>query len=124
MRLLNCPAPLTVAGKTAESSRTSFGVRAYYDGHLGSKVFRPEVRLAWQHEFGATGYSITSNFATLGGTPFTVSGTTIGRDSLLASAGFTILWNDRLSTFVYYDGQFGGQNYESHNVSAGVRLQF
>ena len=117
-------APLTVASRSEESSRSSLGVRAYYDGHIGSKVFRPEVRLAWQHEFGATGYSLTSSFATLGGTPFAVSGTTIGRDSLLASAGFVILWNDRLSTFVYYDGQFGGQNYESHNVSAGFRLQF
>ncbi|MCX6979269.1 MAG: autotransporter domain-containing protein [Verrucomicrobia bacterium] len=116
-------APLTVASRSEESSRASLGVRAYYDGHIGSKVFRPEVRLAWQHEFGATGYSLTSSFATLGGNPFTVAGTTIGRDSLLASAGFTILWNDRLSTFVYYDGQIG-QNYESHNVSAGVRLQF
>jgi uncharacterized protein with beta-barrel porin domain len=68
--------------------------------------------------------SLTSSFATLGGSPFTVSGTTIGRDSLLASAGFTILWNARVSTFVYYDGQFGTQNYGSHNVSAGVRIQF
>ena len=117
-------APLTVAGRSEESSRTSLGVRAYYDGHIGSKVFRPEVRLAWQHEFGATGYSLTSSFATLGGSPFIVSGTTIGRDSLLASAGFVIMWNDRLSTFVYYDGQFGSQNFDSHNVSAGMRLQF
>ena len=117
-------APLTVAGRSEESSRTSLGVRAYYDGRIGSKVFRPEVRLAWQHEFGATGYSLTSSFATLGGSPFIVSGTTIGRDSLLASAGFVIMWNDRLSTFVYYDGQFGSQNFDSHNVSAGMRLQF
>ena len=53
-----------------------------------------------------------------------MSGTTIGRDSLLASAGFAILWNDRLSTFIYHDCQFGGQNYESRNVSGGFRLQF
>ncbi len=116
-------APLTIAGNTTESQRSSLGVRAYYDGHIGSKIFRPELRVAWQHEFGATGSSITSNFATLGGTPFTVAGTTVGRDSVLASAGFVIVWNDLLSTFVYYDGQFG-QNLQSNNVSGGFRLQF
>ena len=117
-------APLTIAGKSSESIRTSVGVRAYYEGKIGSVGFRPEVRLAWQHESGATGNNLTSNFATLGGRPFTVAGTTVGRDSIVASAGFIILWNDRLGTYVYYDGNFGAKNQESHNISAGVRLQF
>ncbi len=117
-------APLTIQGKSSESLRTSVGVRAYYEGKIGSVGFRPEVRLAWQHEAGATGNNLTSNFATLGGRPFTVAGTTVGRDSLVASAGFIILWNDRLATYVYYDGNFGAKNQESHNISAGVRLQF
>ena len=113
-----------MAGQRADSQRTSLGVRASYDAHVGRVVIRPEVRLAWQHEYGSTGYSITSNFATLGGNPFTVFGTTVGRDSMLASAGFIVMWNDRFGTYVYYDGQFGGQNLESHNVSGGFRLQF
>ena len=117
-------APLNVGGKSFDSSRTALGIRAIYDGHIGRVGFRPEVRLAWQHEFGASAYSITSNFATLGGNPFTVTGPVTGRDSLLASAGFMILWNDRFGTYVYYDGNIGGQNYESHNVSGGFRLQF
>ncbi len=117
-------APLTIASKSSESIRTNVGIRAYYDGHIGKVGFRPEVRLAWQHEAGAAGNNLTSNFATLGGAPFTVAGTTVGRDSLLASAGFIIMWNDRLGTYVYYDGQFGASNQESHSVSGGFRLQF
>ena len=117
-------APLAVSGRSADSSRTSLGIRASYEGHIGSAIIRPEVRLAWQHEFGATSYAITSRFATLGGNPFTVTGTTVGRDSVLASAGFIIMWNERLGTYLYYDGQIGAQNLESHNISGGVRFQF
>ena len=117
-------APLRVAGQTAESSRTSLGVRAYYDAHVRGIVIRPEARLAWQHEFGDNGFSITSNFATLGGNAFTVNGPVTGRDSLLMSAGVTILWNERFATYVNYDGEVGRTNYESHSISGGVRLRF
>ncbi|MEO6739624.1 MAG: autotransporter domain-containing protein, partial [Chthoniobacteraceae bacterium] len=117
-------APLTIASKSTDSQRTQLGVRATYDAHVGRVLIRPEMRLAWQHEFGSAGYALTSNFATIGGNAFTVAGTTVGRDSLLASAGFIVMWNDRFGTYVYYDGQFGGSNLESHNVSGGFRLQF
>ncbi|MEO6787839.1 MAG: autotransporter outer membrane beta-barrel domain-containing protein, partial [Chthoniobacteraceae bacterium] len=117
-------APLTVSGKSAESQRSALGVRAYYDAHVGHVTLRPELRLAWQHEYGATGYSLTSRFATLGGNAFSVSGTTIGRDSLLATAGLAILWSDKFSTFVYYDGELLRTNYSSNNVSAGFRWRF
>jgi len=118
-------APLSVGSRTAESSRTSFGVRAYYDAKLsGGIVFRPEARFAWQHEFGDSSYSITSRFVTLGGNPFTVSGPVVGRDSLLISAGFSILWTPSFATYVYYDGEVGRSNFDSHNISGGFRLQF
>ena len=117
-------APLSVNGQTAESSRTALGIRAFYDAHVGRVIVRPEARLSWQHEFGDNGFAITSRFATLGGNPFTVTGAPIGRDSLLIGAGFSILWNDRFSTYVYYDGEVGRSNYDSHNVSGGFRLQF
>jgi fibronectin-binding autotransporter adhesin len=117
-------APLTVHGQSAESSRTALGARAYYDAHAGGFIIRPEVKLAWQHEFGTTAYSLTSNFATLGGNAFTVSGPAIGRDSLLASAGVSFLFNDRFAFYVYYDGEIARTNYSSNNVSGGFRLQF
>jgi outer membrane autotransporter protein len=82
------------------------------------------VKLAWQHEFGSTAYSITSNFATLGGNAFTVSGPAIGRDSLLVGAGVSFLFNDKFAFYVYYDGELARTNYSSNNVSGGFRLQF
>ena len=117
-------APLSVQPKNEESLRTTLGFRASYDVKIGRAILRPEVRGAWQHEFGETSYSLTSSFATLGGSPFTVFGPATGRDSLLVGAGFSILWSDRLSTYVYYDGELLRTNYSSNNVSAGARWRF
>ncbi len=116
--------PLAIAGQTTESSRTSFGVHATYDLQVGKVIVRPEARLSWQHEFGATTSSITSRFANVGGNPFTVSGPKIGRDSLLVGAGASVQWSPRVATYVYYDGEIGRSNYNSHSVSAGFRIQF
>ena len=117
-------APLSVIGKNAESTRSALGIRATFDAKMGGTILRPEVRASWQHEFGDTSYSLNSSFATLGGSAFSSSGPEIGRDSLLVGAGLSVLWNERLSTYVFYDGELLRQNYSSHNISAGVRVRF
>ena len=117
-------APLAVAGHNGESTRTAVGVRAFYDAPVGGVTVRPEVRVAWQHEYSETSYALTSSFATLGGNAFTVSGPNIGRDSLLVGAGVTVVWNNLLSTFIAYDGELARTNYESHSVSGGVKVAF
>jgi outer membrane autotransporter protein len=84
----------------------------------------PQVNAAWQHEFGATAYSVVSGFATGAGNNFTVTGPDIGRDSLLVGAGATVILSERVSTYLFYDGEVARTNYHSHNVSGGVRIAF
>jgi autotransporter-associated beta strand protein len=117
-------APLSFLRKSAESLRSAVGIRASYDIKAGNTIIRPEVRASWQHEFGDTTYSLESTFATLGGSAFTAFGPTTGRDSLLVRAGFSILWNDRFSTYAYYDAELLRTNYSSNNVSVGFRWRF
>jgi outer membrane autotransporter protein len=117
-------APLAYPSQNAESFRTAFGARASYDWKIGPAHVIPELRLAWQHEFGDTDYSLVSSFASGAGNSFTVSGPEIGRDSMLIGAGFAIHWNDRISTYAYYDGELFRTNYLSNNISAGFRLTF
>jgi autotransporter-associated beta strand protein len=117
-------APLTLSDQHVDSIRTAFGMKASYDWHVGRIIIRPELRAAWQHEYGDSAYSITARFASGAGTSFSVSSPTIGRDSLLLGAGFAVQWNDRISTYVYYDGELARTNYESNNVTAGVRITF
>jgi outer membrane autotransporter protein len=99
-------------------------MKACYDWKVGNVLLRPELRAAWQHEYGLSAYPIIASFANGAGSGFTVSGLKIGRDSLLLGAGVAVLWNDRISTYIYYDGELGRTNYDSHNVSAGVRVTF
>lgn len=117
-------APLRFKSQGQDSLRTSLGMKASYDWKVGGVVIRPEVRAAWQHEFGDDSYALDSSFNNGNGDLFTVNGPVIGRDSLLLGAGFAILWNERTSTYVYYDGELGRTNYNSHNVSGGVRVSF
>jgi outer membrane autotransporter protein len=117
-------APLSVQARNAESLRSALGFHASFDAKVGRAFIRPELRAAWQHEFGDTSYSFTSTFATLGGAPFTVSGPATGRDSLLLGAGFSIRWNERFAIFAYYDSELLRTNYTTNNVSGGFRCQF
>ncbi len=117
-------APLSIRNASSESSRTTVGFRATWDAVIVGRRIRPEVRAAWQHEFGDVAHQLTSTFATLGGSPFTVTGPITGRDSLLIGGGVTIQWSDRFATYFNYDGEIGRRNYESHSVSGGFRIQF
>jgi outer membrane autotransporter protein len=117
-------APLTFPDQNADSNRTALGAKVSYDWHVGHVVVKPEVRAAWQHEFGDTEYSIVSRFANGAGNSFTVNGPEIGRDSLLIGAGAAVLLNDRVSVYAYYDGELARTNYSSNNVSAGLRVSF
>ena len=118
-------APLKYNSQNGESLRTALGVKASYDWHTASGVvIRPEARASWQHEFGDSSFALDSRFASGAGNTFTVHGPQIGDDSLLVGAGLAVLWNERTSTYVYYDGELVRTNYNSHNVSGGVRLSF
>jgi len=58
------------------------------------------------------------------GNSFTVFGPKIGRDSLLIGVGATVILSERVSSYIYYDGEFARTNYLSNNVFGGVRVTF
>jgi autotransporter-associated beta strand protein len=115
-------APLRFPTQHQDSLRTAFGMKASYDWKVGGVIVKPELRAAWQHEYGDSSYAMESSFQS--GGAFTVNGPLIGRDSLLVGAGFAVMWNERTSTYVYYDGELGRTRYDSQNVSGGIRLSF
>ncbi|EDY19991.1 outer membrane autotransporter barrel domain protein [Chthoniobacter flavus Ellin428] len=117
-------APLRIDSQGQESIRTAFGMKASYDWKVGGLLIKPELRAAWQHEYGDSAYALNSSFADGNAGNFTVWGPRIGRDSFLLGAGFAIQLSDRLSTYFYYDGELGRTRYDSHSVTGGVRLAF
>jgi outer membrane autotransporter protein len=117
-------APLKFADQSVDSIRTALGIKASYDLKIGGVLIRPEIRASWQHEYDDTAYSIVASFANGAGNSFSVVGPKIGRDSLLIGAGVAVLWNDRISTYIYYDGELARTNYDSQGVTAGMRITF
>jgi autotransporter-associated beta strand protein len=117
-------APLTYPDQGTDSWTTALGVKSHYDWQVGHVLIRPELSVAWQHEYGDNAYSILAGFANGAGTTFTVTGPPIGRDSLLLGAGVAILWSDRITTYVYYDGDLARTNYQSNSVTGGIRITF
>jgi outer membrane autotransporter protein len=84
----------------------------------------PTARVSWQHEFGEISYALDSSLASGAGGLFTVQGPRLGRDSLLLSAGLSVQWNDRVTTYAYFHGEEFRENYNSQNVSAGMAIGF
>jgi autotransporter-associated beta strand protein len=117
-------APLTFPNQNTQSELTAFGGKATYEWKIGQITVLPQISTAWQHEYGATAYSVIASFANGAGNSFSVEGPPIGRDSILVGAGASVILSDRVSTYLYYDGEFARTNYLSNNVSGGVRLSF
>ena len=117
-------APLHIEDQSEDSIRGTTGIRLAYDFKVGRAIVRPEVRAAWQHEYGDQAYPIDARLASGAGGVFTVHGPEIGRDSALVDAGLSILWNSRVSTYVYYDGVLGRSNYDNNAVSGGLGVSF
>ena len=117
-------APLNIHGGKGESLRTALGFKASYDWKVGGVLIKPEIRAAWQHEYGDSAYALNSSFAGGTGNSFLVNGPQLGRDSALLGAGFAIQFTDRISTYLYYDGELGRKNYQSTSVTAGCRVAF
>jgi outer membrane autotransporter protein len=117
-------APLHIAARNAESVRSAFGFKASYDWRVGGVIVKPEIRAAWQHEFGDSSYGLDASFANGAGGRFLVNGPELGRDSLLLGAGLAVQLNDRFATYAYYDGELGRTRSDRHAVSGGVRIAF
>jgi len=95
-----------------------------YDWKIGHVTVIPEFRATWVHEYGDTAFSIVAGFASGAGNNFTVTSAETGRDSLAIGAGVSVIWNERVSTYVYYDGEVARTNYQYNAVTGGVRIAF
>ena len=117
-------APLDFPDQHQESITSVLGAKAIYDWKFGSILFRPELRLGWQHEYSDAIFGIDSRLGDGAGPGFRVHGPATGRDSLILGAGFALLFSERVSTYLYYDGELARANYEANAVSGGFRISF
>ena len=117
-------APLAIHSGSAESLRSDFGFRAFYQWQIGKILVEPSLKAAWEHEYNYSALPITAGFAGIPGPSATFFGPNEGHDSAVVSAGVSAQWTPAISTYVNYDGQLGRGNYDSNAVTGGVRISF
>jgi outer membrane autotransporter protein len=83
----------------------------------------PEVRVGWSHEFLDASQTLTAQLAGTAASPFTVVGTSFGRDSAVVGVGVSHEFAPGASFFVDYDGQFTG-SFNQNSGSVGIRVRF
>ncbi len=118
--------PLHFPDQNQNAYRSNLGLRIAHEQVMkpgeGLTVV-PEVRAAWRHDFGGTSYAIDSNFVGCDDT-FTVHGPYIGTDSAVVDIGLTAYCTQQLSAYIFYQGQFGRDNYNNNAISGGLRFAF
>ena len=117
-------APMRVAAQHEESFRSTLGMKAAYEWNLGHVLVRPELLVAWQHEYGERSFTLDSALASGASGAFTVKDSGLGRDGLLLSGGVSVLWESGTIMYLRYDGDLLRKEYEAHNLSGGVQLTF
>ncbi len=117
-------APLEIQSNSSDSFRLRLGGRLATIWGSGPLKLRPEVQVAWQHEFLDTERPTDAQFASGAGNIFRVESPEVGRDSLVVTASLTLFAGDRWSTYLAYYGQLARQNYTSHTISGGVQMSF
>src|SRR5690606_4582665 len=109
-------AALSGDGRATDGLFTSLGARA--TARPGPVALTG--RLGWLHAFDAEPQSATFAFA--GGDAFTIAGTPISQDALIAETGLELsLGHTRVD--LNYSGQIGERS-EGHGVRATLRLLF
>jgi outer membrane autotransporter protein len=125
-------AALSVDAVDANSFTTSLGARATTSLRIGNTLLKPEVRVAWQHEWLDDSTNVQSAFASAPGSVFTVTGAGFGRDSFIGGAGISTtlagfgVTDPRFAPtqlFVDYDVKTTG-GYLANVVSGGLRVKF
>ena len=117
-------APMSLGSQHTESIISGVGMKASYDWKVGSAIIRPELRLEWEHEYGDTATGIDAQLAGGAGSSLRFATPSIGRDDLHVGAGVGVVFNDRITAYAYYDGQFFRTNYDSSTVTGGFRVSF
>jgi outer membrane autotransporter protein len=113
-------AALRIRGSDASSVASTLGFRV--NGHWGG--FRPELTLAWQHEFADARQTVDMAYAGAPkGANFSVVSSDPGADALLVGAGISYAVSRASVLTVRYDGSFWS-GYNSQELIARFTSKF
>jgi outer membrane autotransporter protein len=116
---------LALGQQNANSFRTNLGGRLAYTWEVNQNLkLIPEVRGFWMHEFLNNSRDIGAALDGGSGPDFDFSTGDPYRDSMFAGAGVTAQIGERVTGSVFYNVNFGSQNYTNNIISAGLNISF
>jgi outer membrane autotransporter protein len=113
---------LRVGSQTTSSVRGILGAELTQRAAIGAGILEASLRLAWAHDYAATGRSIDAAFVGLPSAAFTTQGARAPRDLAVVGAGLSLPMRN-MEFYVRYDGNIAG-NFAMHGGSAGMRMAF
>jgi fibronectin-binding autotransporter adhesin len=116
---------LALGQQNANSLRTNLGARLAYNWEVGSNItLIPEVRGFWMHEFLNNSRNISSALDGGNGASFDYETESPYRNSVFAGAGVSARFGDRWSASVFYNVNFGSENYTNNIISTSLGFSF
>ncbi|MDX2080951.1 MAG: autotransporter domain-containing protein [Terrimicrobiaceae bacterium] len=116
---------LAVARQHANSIRSTLGGRIAYTWNPTPKfALIPEIRVLWQHEFINSSRTLQSALDGGTGDSFGYRVSAPGQDSVFAGAGVSAQIGESWNASVFYNVDFGRQDYLAHLISAGLAWKF
>ena len=116
-------AALQVDGQTQDNFSTTFGLRLAHLSSLENGMsLTPRMTAGWKHTYGDVSNSTRQAFV-VGGTAFSVDGSSLDRDSLVLEAGLDVGISARHSVGVGYSGEIGS-NSRNHGVIGQWQMSF
>lgn len=116
-------AALAVESDTQHNFSSTFGVRLAHLGYLDNGMsLTPRATLGWRHTYGSVNSQTRQAFIA-GGDGFSVEGSALDRDTLVAEAGLTLGVSARQTVGLGYRGEVGS-NSRNHAVVGEWSLRF
>jgi outer membrane autotransporter protein len=117
-------AAMYVPEQSEDALHTQLGAHLTRSWEVGKVTLRPDVSVAWRHEFLDSSNALVSQFANGAGSLYTVSGPDVARDSVALGIGLTIQWTPTIGTYLNYSTELGRDNYQPHTINGGISVRF
>ena len=117
------PVNLNVSAQTAQSMRSSLGLRYSEKFDMGDWNITPYGSLGWRHEFLNQSHPIEAQLASGAGTVFTVDSGGYARNGTLLGAGALANFTDNWSGKADYQGDFRAR-FMDNTFTATLRYKF
>jgi len=116
-------ASLQVDEQTQDNFNSTFGLRLAHLNTLDNGMsLTPRMTAGWKHTYGDVSSSTRQAFV-VGGTAFSVDGSSLDRDSLVLEAGLDLGISARHSVGIGYSGEIGN-NSRNHGLIGQWQMSF